>query len=335
MERCDFPLGTTRGLSKFWVRRMLFSIPYSEVCKQLDRIFQYLQKGGISHRDINPGNLLFSEKDKTIKLSDFYWAKTDSLSVGTPSSLNAMYSTVDATSIKMIKDQILPVDFAVRKSVRKVVKRELQEMGRVYRDGSAGKVGKAYHIVDTPYLIDTPRSVNTKQEFLDIYSNITCNPKTVLDVGCAVGYNVFNLMRKFRLSKAYAFEADPIVSKFLRTMKTVYFLRELELYPGVTDTTLVPKVDVVVCMNVHMWLYKQLGPRKTNLVMTNLINNCKELFFQTSGAESAGMYIVKDLKSKEDIEKYLYSLGGREVKLIRSTDIHKGIRHLFKVRGML
>src|SRR4030043_1996415 len=112
MERCYFPLGTTRGLSKFWVRRMLFSISYSEVCKQLDRIFQYLQKGGISHRDINPGNLLFSEKDKTIKLSDFYWAKTDSLSVGTPSSLNAMYSTVDATSIKMIKDQILPVDFA-------------------------------------------------------------------------------------------------------------------------------------------------------------------------------------------------------------------------------
>jgi hypothetical protein len=81
-----------------------------------------------------------------------------------------------------------------------------------------------------------------------------------------------------------------------------------------------------------MWLHKAYG-NKCDIIIKNLINSSKEMFFQTAGAESQGMYTVKSLKSKNEIRDYLINLGGKNVDFIRSTKYHGGLRHLFKIWG--
>ena len=139
-------------------------------------------------------------------------------------------------------------------------------------------------------------------------------------------------MRKFFLEKVFAFEPDPYVFSFLQECKRVFNLDELELNKSIDHTTFIPSVDIVICTNVHQWIYKQLGKEKTGIVVGNLISNCKEMFFQTSGTESGGQQVA-ELRSKEDIQNYLYSCGSKEVTYISSSSAHGGLRHLFKVKG--
>ena len=150
-----------------------------------------------------------------------------------------------------------------------------------------------------------------------------------------MGYTTFNLMRRFKLDKVYGFESDPTAFSFLKECKRTFNLHELELYETIDHNTVIPKVDIIVCCNVHMWIQKQLGKENTDVLMKKLVSNCKELFFQTAGAESAGMYVIKELQNRDDIQKYLYSVGAKEVTFVSSTSDHGGLRHLFKVKGNL
>ena len=79
-----------------------------------------------------------------------------------------------------------------------------------------------------------------------------------------------------------------------------------------------------------MWIYKQLGD-DVDIVMKNLIENSKTLFFQTAGKESSGRMRIQKLSSKEDIYEYLVLLSGsKKVTFVRTTLLH-GMRHLFKI----
>ena len=64
--------------------------------------------------------------------------------------------------------------------------------------------------------------------------------------------------------------------------------------------------------------------------ISNLIKHSREIFFQTAGAESSGMYLVKWLKSKKDIQEYLERVGGKKVTFIDRSK-RGGKRYLFKI----
>ena len=69
---------------------------------------------------------------------------------------------------------------------------------------------------------------------------------------------------------------------------------------------------------------------KVDVIISNLIKNSQEMFFQTAGANNSGMYKVKSLKSKEYVQKYLERLGGKKVTFIDYSK-HGGKRCLFKI----
>jgi serine/threonine protein kinase len=91
IERFSFELGDAISINKNNVKSMFFSISYEEFEKQIDEILSWLEKVGLNHRDFNPSNLIFYEKEKRKKLIDFYWAKTNGIDVGNPGQLNWFY----------------------------------------------------------------------------------------------------------------------------------------------------------------------------------------------------------------------------------------------------
>jgi tRNA A-37 threonylcarbamoyl transferase component Bud32 len=109
MKRYDFPLGILTSINRNFVREMLFTISIVEVIRQLGRIGDILEETEIRHRDVNPGNLLFSKKEKAIKLIDFFWAETDGRKVREPTQLNIRYGTNDRKALETIRREIKKV----------------------------------------------------------------------------------------------------------------------------------------------------------------------------------------------------------------------------------
>jgi len=329
MKRYDFSLGNTKRISENNVRRLLFSLPLNEIFRQIDEIENILKERNIIHKDINPGNILFFEKEQTLKLIDFYWASTDGINLDYVKGINGIYKE-DARAFAMIKKQIAGVDKKVKEQVEISKKDILYHLGETYHDGSAKHVGKTYHPIDIHYY-DNAYHKDVSYEFKNIIKNITCPVESAIDVGCAAGHYVFNLMRMYKMKKVIGYEADPTMFSFLQRVKDVFCLDEFVLNSGINNTTEVQDVDLVICMNVHMWIEKQLG-KKADIVIRNLIKHSKEMFFQTAGAESSGIYLVKELDSKKGIQEYLERLGGKKVTFI-DTSKRGGKRYLFKVGG--
>lgn len=329
LERLDFPLGSTSLIFPENIRRLLFTVSKEEVFKQLDIILDNLKKKGIIHRDINPGNLLFSEREKLIKLIDFYWSITKESIVPIPQGINPIYGIQDEIALKKIKKEILNVDKQIR-SEMKSINKIIRKFGLKYVDGSSKHIGKPYHEIDIPYYRGLPVHRTVYEQYEDIKNNIGFLPTSFLDVGCANGYILFNMLRDFRLEEATGYEADPLVLETLSLMKQSFNLFELKLNGRITPQTKFKPVDVAVCLNVHMWFEKQFG-KESNKIIENLINSSKIMFFQTSGSESKGMYYIKEFTSKEVIEKFLRERGAKNIQLVKQTNKFGGIRHLFKI----
>ena len=327
MKRYDFSLGNTKRISEKNIRRLLFSCSLAEIFKQLDEIENILKQKKIIHKDINPGNLLFCEEDLKLKLIDFYWASTENINCDFVRGINGIYGK-DDKAFSTIKKQISSISKKVINQVKNS-KEILSSLGKVYYDGSAKHKGKTYHPIDIHYYKDSEYHKDINYEFGNIIRNIKNPVESVIDVGCAGGYYLFNLIRMYKMKKVMGYEADPVMLSFLKTTKDMFCLDELELYSGINNKTEFQDVDLAICMNVHMWLEKQLGKKVDNIV-SNLIKHSKEMFFQTAHVESSGIYKVKSLTSKEDIQKYLERLGGKKVTFIDSSK-RGGKRYLFKI----
>jgi len=331
IKRYDFSLGNTKKIFEKNIRRLLFSCSLTEVFKQMDEIEIILKNKNIYHRDINPGNILFSEKELRLKIIDFYWAKTDNINPSVPSGLNSIYGINDSEAFSKIKNQLFKVDKIVRKQVKNLKRETISVLGKKYYDGSSKHIGKTYHQIDIPYFKNVSFHRDNSDEFNEINKNMIKPIKNVMDIGCSSCYYLFNFMRMFRLEKAIGYESDPHMLKLLRGIKKIFCLDELIIKETINIDTKFEKVDLVICMNIHMWLEKQFGKNVDKIIM-NLTANNKEMFFQTAGKESSGMYTVKSLKTKESIKIYLEKLGRKKVEFIRSTEKHGGKRHLFRSR---
>lgn len=330
MERLDFSLGNPKKIFEDNVRRMLFTIPESEVLKQLNGIENVLKEKGINHRDINPGNLLFSEKSKIIKLIDFYWTISKGHEVGTPGGLNGFYKD-DHSAFNRIKTEISEISKRVNKQIKNT-KKVLSHMGKTWYEGSAKRKGKTYHRIDIPYFNNMFFHRNIDSEVKEVLSLITGKVNQVIDIGCAGGFYLFNLIRNYYLKKAIGYEADPIMNQALCNIKKIFALEMLEIKNKIIGDTIFENVnDVAIYMNIHMWIYKQLG-KESDIVLSNLIKSSRQIFFQTAGLESNGMFLDKRMKDKETIQDYLLKVGNeKKVEFIRTTKLHGGKRHLFKI----
>ena len=329
MKRYALPLGGKTKIAKNNFMRVLFTISIDELCRQLDEIGNILHEVDIQHRDINPGNLLFCEKDRRLKLIDFYWSITKTISPGTPSALNRKYSTIDKDAIDKIKLQLRELHLSQKQEIYDI-KRLTLSFGKKYYDGSASRPGRTYQKIDIPFFEENLyHRKESEVEFYKILSLISITPESIMDVGCGSGYAIFNLMRNFHLKSAIGYEADPIMFNFLSRIKVLFNLKELELINGINPKTKYSPVDLTICMNIHMWLVKQFGINGSNEIISKLIKNSKEMFFQTAGSESEGRYRVMWLKTKHDIKDFLKDIGGQQVSFIKT----KHGRHLFKIYG--
>ena len=115
IRRYNFSIGGRKGINEENIRRMLFTISYEEFDSQLTQIENLLKEIGMLHRDINPGNLLFCEEERKLKLIDFYWARSNGINPGDPPQLNGYYYIDDSKSFKAIKDEVKSIDEKVRK----------------------------------------------------------------------------------------------------------------------------------------------------------------------------------------------------------------------------
>jgi len=330
IKRYDIPFGTRKNIIEKNIKRILYTITYEELYTQLNEIKDILDAHSIHHKDINPGNLIFSEKERVIKLIDFYWAITPTEKTGIPDSgINQVYGIDDKKAFQKIKDQIKIIYETIKESL-KIANKQIEDFGVVYHNGSSKHKGKSYSPINIPYFKGIPFHRDISNEYKEIVENLTLKPTTALDIGCSTGFSTFSLIRDFSIDTIIGYEADPQVYLFLKNIKQIFCLDNISFIDNVSPQTIFPKSDLIICMNVHMWLHK-IYDNKCDTIIKNLINSSKEMFFQTAGLESNGMYLVKELTSKEVIKDYLLNLGSKNVDFIRSTNYHGGLRHLFKI----
>jgi hypothetical protein len=347
MERLDFDLGDDRNINPEHVKRIFFSIGLEGVLNMLDDMLGHLQAKGINHRDINPGNILWDEKNQILKFTDFFWSQHVDHPVDIPGAVNQIYKD-DEHAILKIKNEItaehkqlepelegiyLEFQDKVAKDVHVVGKGRDGKTVGPYCDGSSIRRGWAYHVVDLPYFRKIEAHKDTcRDEYRMIKANLPLTPGSVLDIGCSVGYQIFNFTRGFDLVKAKGYENDPAVLNFLRSVKAVYNLNEVDFDQTFSDQTELENYDVAVWLNSHMWVYKQLGKERTLQAVRNVLDHCKVLFFQTAGDYSSSIYKVTEYKNAEDVKQMLYSAGATTATPLKSfIGMHGAPRDMFMV----
>lgn len=290
-----------------------------------------LLDGGISHNDINLCNILFDSVSGRFTLIDYTWASLDN----DPSSQskhvirkNPYYLNAGLGSDKE----------AIQELIRFLIRRLTSEVGsRGYRDGSSVTQGFVYCKLPFDEFFDIPYHKNhVENEFEDIaiHAGDSLKNSRVLEIGSAVGEFTFRLARL--ASHVTAIEADNFafnIAEALRLYKKIdninFYMTSAQGFLAKCDES----YDICICMNVHMWIEKQLGKEKTIKLFRHLSRNVHHFYFQTAHKESGGMYLVEYLKNADDIVQYLIGCGFRHVEEISKTSAHGGERILFYCRG--
>ena len=214
--------------------------------------------------------------------------------------------------------------------IRKLIKK-IGTQG--YKDGSSKRHGFLYHTIPFPEFSD----IKCHKSSLDSESDyiVTDIGKTgsVIDIGCANGQYSFKLYKQAQ--KVVGYEGDSLscdVNEAIRAYKEISNIKFVNKYFDEEEAQKISRFDVGLMLNVHMWIYKQIGSKRTSAMLTHLASKVGMLYFQTAHAESGGMFQVKELKNRKGIEKYLTECGF-EVSHVRGSKAHGRVRHLFKCKG--
>lgn len=200
-------------------------------------------------------------------------------------------------------------------------------------DGSSTRQGWVYHKI--PF--DGFEDVRTHKTACVVERNLVVDDlagfdyQSVLDVGCSVGWFAFYFAR---LGKdVLGIEADRSVFRVARLLnQTSGLSNKLDLWNGSFDDRCPIHTswnhDVVLFLNVHMWIERQIGLERTANALINL--KLKRLYFQTAHADSGGKAKVERFKGLHDIAIYLRSCNFSRIKLLGETTAHGGVRYLFR-----
>jgi SAM-dependent methyltransferase len=208
-----------------------------------------------------------------------------------------------------------------------------------YRDGSSTEKGWVYHPLPFPEFEDIPvhkkTATNELKEIIE-YSQVDFSQQpSILEIGSAVGYFSFNLAKLG--AEVVAFEADSFAYKVAEALRVYKRFENIKFinqnFSQEVLTQFEKCFDLVLMLNVHMWIHKQLGESATKELMKLLAQKTRKIAFQTAHAESGGMYTIKSLKDKNDVYNYLIECGFKNVQYIRETTEHGGKRILFICDG--
>jgi len=206
-----------------------------------------------------------------------------------------------------------------------------------YKDGSSKKKGFLYHPIPFKEFsnLSTHKTLPAGKEYDLISKDIgELDNRKVLEIGCANGYFSFNFSR--HCDKVVAYEGDKLVWDVNEAIRVYKGIDNIKFINNYFDDIIVDSVDsdfdVALMLNVHMWIYKQLGASRTLDMIKKLSQKTKVLYFQTAHRGSGGKFKVQELESKEHIREYLYEAGFSRVEHMLSNEWHgKGKpRELFK-----
>ncbi|WPL11571.1 Mg-protoporphyrin IX methyl transferase [Thiorhodovibrio litoralis] len=324
MDYCGEPLGqfdpTLPGRRTFEPEGVNL-LAFVQWLRDLEAELNRLQ---VKHRDINPSNILFQRETGEFTLIDLSWMIGVNEKDNRPDTLNP-FAANDSEAITILS--------------RLAIQGLISKIGRNgYRDGSSTREGWVYHpIAFEGYHANVHKSAahDELKEVLE-YCNISdLSGLRVLDVGSSVGFFSFNLAK--RGCKVVGVEADPNAWAVAEALKiahraeNVFFLNE-NFDEHVLEKLSGENFDLALMLNVHMWIYKQLGRERTVNVLRQLASKVEAMIFQTAHLESGGMYRVSELQNSRDISQYLKSCGFKNVKHLRDTTAHGGRRSLFLCR---
>lgn len=143
-------------------------------------------------------------------------------------------------------------------------------------------------------------------------------------MGCALGYFSLNLRDAFR---------EIVAVDVLKSLCRLHHVQNVHVRHKPLDPSDFGRFDVMLCLNVHMWIEKQLGAARTVELLKAASQGVRHLFFQTAHAESGGRYVVKGLQDLNAIKAYLADCGFSNVEVVHATPRHGGVRHLLYARG--
>ena len=290
------------------------------------------------HRDINPTNILYDQHSDKYMLIDFGWMIMQS-------DLNKRRMRRRRFNPQKLKPKKLNPyakddNEALDKISINAIKILLSRIGSDgYRDGSSIKRGWTYHPIPFLEFKDIPTHKTAAiEEYKEVlkYGELE-NKKNlnILDIGSSVGYFSFQLATLGNF--VTGIEADSKtweVAEAIRIFKgfsNINFINaklNSEIMSGLNNN-----FDLTIILNVHMWIYKQLGAEQTMVLMRQLSKKTKKILFQTAGMQSGGKYLVKEFIDNVSIKKYLEVCGFNNVTHLRDTDAHGGKRALFVADG--
>jgi SAM-dependent methyltransferase len=223
------------------------------------------------------------------------------------------------------------------------IKGLIQQIGtKGYRDGSSTKPGFVYHSIPFDGFEDIRIHKNghcAKEYDLikKVLENKNIQPDSVLDIGSNIGFFTFNFNRDFD-AEVSAVEKDSFNAEVLSAFNQHYQLTDkITVHNSDVHQFLQSNektFDVGLMLNVHMWVHKQHGSAATKKIMSELCGKVKHFFFQTAHAESAGMYIIKELRTVAQVQEYLKEVGFTDVEQVFKTTWHgKKNRTLFYAKG--
>lgn len=186
-----------------------------------------------------------------------------------------------------------------------------------YRDGSSTDGGYLYHPIPfkefNKFLVHKKSAPSEWQVILDDYGSV--DGKKILDIGCANGFFSFNA--SMLGANIVAYEGDKLVydvDEAIRKYKVIDNIKFVNKYfDDNVSMSIADDFDIAIMMNVHMWIYKQIGAERTMKMMRDLSSKVGTLYFQTSHKKSRGMFKVRELEDRESIEKYLFDCGFSDV----------------------
>lgn len=330
MQEYDFSLGSITEIDESKVREVLFFSP--DIIEQLKEIRADLERYKVIHRDINPGNLLYSIKDRCLKLIDFYWAVKEGSELINIPGLNGTYKD-DSSAFLQLEAQVQEIKGRVSNDLVRN-ERAFDNIGIRYSDGSSVTKGYAYH--QLPYKSDIKiHKLSCIEEYRIIKKHIDFPIKTVKDMGCAQGYFMFNMLRDYGVN-IIGWESDPYVHTFLTGLIDIFNIGDrTTINPLFDDNTILTPSNVTIFMNIHMWLHKQLGIGRSETLMRNIAATTGVMFFQTAHQESESMHVVEYLENETSIINMLTRCGFSDITRILITSGHGKIRYMFKCKGML
>ena len=228
-----------------------------------------------------------------------------------------------------------------RDNIKKIeeIKQMIAKIGSLgMKDGSSID-GYIYHPIPFPEFNNLPtyKSDAATDEYMWIKNDYgSFANKNVLDIGCANGYFAFNIAAG-NAERVVGYEGDELVydvNEAIKKYKNIQNVSFINKYFNISEAKAFKdkEFDVVLMLNVHMWIRKQLGKDATIELMKIMSKKTNVIYFETVHNESDGAYKVPELESLDDIKQYLVMCGFKNIRVL-GRDEKWGNRFIIKADG--